>query len=279
MTEEEIAGLFDRVTRDLRDPWIDAVIRRAERDAGRIRRRHRALAAACSVLGVAAISVGGAAGMTLLRPSAAPAGPAAPQQAAGHGTHRSGPAPEASVPVAPGSPPARSPAVPGTGARTPMTAIKIMDQLGAMLPAGSTISDIRFPFSGEVEFDYNDGHGAVDFMFSVEPLSFYANPVLTCSEPPWSGTPDEGARPAGALPQSCVLRTLPDGSTVQDWVPYADSYGFYGYHVVDHRPDGTVVFAQVGNGTNHALPRVDRAIPPGSFAEWNALVESSAWHL
>jgi hypothetical protein len=24
---------------------------------------------------------------------------------------------------------------------------------------------------------------------------------------------------------------------------------------------------------------VDRATPPGSFAEWNALVESSVWHL
>jgi hypothetical protein len=259
MTEEEIAGLFDRVTRDLRDPGIDAVIRRAERHGGRIRRRHRALAAACSVLGVAAISVV-AAGTTLLRPSAAPGGPAAQLQAAGHGTHRSGPTPAASV-------------------HTPMTTAKVMGQLRAMLPAGSTISDIRSPFSGDVEFDYNDGHGAVDFMFSIEPLSFYRNPVLTCSEPPWSGTTDEGRRPAGALPQSCVLRTLPDGSTVQDWVPYVDSYSFYGYLVSDYRPDGTVVSVLVGNGTNHALPQVDRAIPPGSFAEWNALVESSAWHL
>jgi hypothetical protein len=62
-------------------------------------------------------------------------------------------------------------------------------------------------------------------------------------------------------------------------VPYADAVGFYSYYVTDQRPDGTVVWAQVGNGINHTLPQVDRAIPPGSFAEWNALVESPVWHL
>jgi hypothetical protein len=159
-----------------------------------------------------------------------------------------------------------------------MTTTQVMDQLQAMLPAGSTISDIRSGWSGAVDFDYNDGQGAVDFIFTIEPLSFYQSP-LTCSESPWSGTSDEGPRPAGALPQSCVMITLPDGSILRDWVPYADAYGFYGYEVTDQRPDGTVVSAQVGNGINHTLPQVDRAIPPGSFAEWNALVESPVWHL
>jgi hypothetical protein len=161
-----------------------------------------------------------------------------------------------------------------------MTTTQIMNDLRALLPATSTISDIRPSTYGDeaVDFDYNDGLGAVDFQFSIEPTSFYDRP-LTCSQSPWSGAPDEGARPAGALPQSCVMTTLPDGSILQDWVTYADAYGFYGYNITDQRPDGTVVWVQVGNGINHTLPQVDRAVPPGSTAEWNALVEDPGWHL
>jgi hypothetical protein len=53
----------------------------------------------------------------------------------------------------------------------------------------------------------------------------------------------------------------------------------YFYNITDQRPDGTVVWVQVGNGINHGLPQVDRAVPPGSITEWNALVESPVWHL
>jgi hypothetical protein len=281
MTEEEIAAIFDRVTQNLYDPRIDAVVERAERDAYRIRRRHRGYAAGGSALAVAAIAVAGLAITVLPRPSPTPGVPAGLQQGLGHGPRGHKPTPAASASGATASPSATgnpSPAPSSGGAPGAMTTTQIMDQLQAMLPAGATISDIRADSSGEVEFDYNDGQGAVDFMFWIEPVSFYQNP-LTCSESPWSGTTDEGPRPAGALPQSCVMNTLPDGSIVQDWVPYADAYGFYGYKVADQRPDGTVVSVQVGNGINHTLPQVDRAIPPGSFTEWNALVESPVWHL
>ncbi len=30
---------------------------------------------------------------------------------------------------------------------------------------------------------------------------------------------------------------------------------------------------------NHTLPQVDRPRPPGSMAEWEAVVENPAWHL
>lgn len=65
----------------------------------------------------------------------------------------------------------------------------------------------------------------------------------------------------------------------RDIVTNADSYGFYGYNIYDQRPDGITVFIQVGNGINHTLPQVDRARPPGSMAEWEAVVENPAWHL
>lgn len=60
---------------------------------------------------------------------------------------------------------------------------------------------------------------------------------------------------------------------------YADTYGFYGYMIDDQRPDGVSVSIQVGNGINHTLPQVDRAWPPGSMAEWEALAENPAWRL
>jgi len=75
------------------------------------------------------------------------------------------------------------------------------------------------------------------------------------------------------------MRNLPDGSVERDAVMYADDFGFYGYDIYDLRPDGVTVFIQAGNGINHTLPHVDRARPPGSMAEWEAVVENPAWHL
>jgi hypothetical protein len=105
--------------------------------------------------------------------------------------------------------------------------------------------------------------------------AMFAQP-LACPKPLWT---DEGQRPAGALPISCAMRTLPDGSIERDAVMYADAYGFYGYGIYDQRPDGVTVFIQVANGINHTLPQVDRAQPPGSMAKWEAVVENPAWHL
>jgi len=105
-----------------------------------------------------------------------------------------------------------------------------------------------------------------------------------CPSPLWR---DEGQRPAGALPISCVRRVLADGSVERDAVSYADGAGFYGYLIEDRRPDGITVWLQVGNGTlagsphysKAGWPYVDRARPPGSMALWTSIVESPQWHL
>jgi hypothetical protein len=100
--------------------------------------------------------------------------------------------------------------------------------------------------------------------------------ALSCPHPLWT---DEGTRPAGALPTSCVVRTPPGGGTERDAVMYADGYGFYGYGIYDQRPDHVQVFIQVGNGYfDPYLPHVDRATPPGSMSLWESVVESPAWH-
>jgi hypothetical protein len=285
MTEEEIAALFDQVARDLNFPGIEAIVSEAERDGRRLRHRHTALLATGSALAAGAIVVAatatgvvpGLSGTLGFTSSAAGASPAPSGSAAGtvvSPSARPSPAATSSV-AAPGPTGAPSPGASATGG---MTTTQIMDDLRPILPATSTISDVRTNGPEWVDFDYNDGQGAVDFMFSIEPTSFYQR-QLTCSQSPWSGTTDEGPRPAAALPQSCVMSTLHDGSIVQDWVTYADAYGLYFYNITDQRPDGTVVWVQVGNGINHGLPQVDRAVPPGSITEWNALVESPVWHL
>jgi hypothetical protein len=100
--------------------------------------------------------------------------------------------------------------------------------------------------------------------------------ALSCPHPLWT---DEGTRPAGALPISCLVRTPPGGGTERDAVMYSDGYGFYGYNIYDQRPNGIEVFIQVGNGYfDPYLPHVDRAVPPGSMSLWESVVESPAWH-
>lgn len=283
MTEEEIASLFERVAQDLDFPQIDKLVNGAERRGRRLRQRRRALVATGSVLVAGAVVATAATGFVPrltggLGTNSAATG-ASPGPTGAPGTAAPSPVPSPTATASPTVSPSPTPS-PGATSSASLTTTQTMDDLQAMLPGGSAVSDVRGgPGGGQsVEFDYNDGQGAVDFMFAVSPLSSYQAP-FTCSEPPWSGAPDEGTRPAGALPQSCVMLNLPDRSKVQDWVPYADAFGFYSYTVWDIRPDGTVVWVQVGNGINHTTPQVDRAVPPGSFAEWNALVESSVWHL
>jgi hypothetical protein len=268
-TEDELAGLFDQVVQDL-DPAVDVIVGQAERHGRRMRSRRVACLAAGNALAVGAIVMASVAIGTPARPPAAPvvAG------AAGAGASTS-----ASPSPSPGHVRPSRKATPSSGAAAsgPMTRRQIIATLRTMLPGGSTISHVRHDMVGEsVEFDYNDGQGAVDFILVISPASRYKTP-LACAKPPWNG--DEGRRPAGALPISCVLRTLADGSIERDWVTGADVKSFYGYNIYLIRPDGVEVFLQVGNGINHTLPLVDRPIPPGSMAEWTALVESPAWHL
>jgi hypothetical protein len=278
ITEDAIADLFEKAVQDL-DPAVDAIVVRAERRGRRLRARRRAWLALGSGLVVAAL-----AGTALAAPLA-PAHPTAarlPAAAARHHPSTRHPRPKSS---AHGPSPRRTGAgypagsFPKLSPRYQMTTQQMLSVLGSLLPAGSTVSNVN-PYSsgdGSLEVDYNDGRGAVDLILDIEPTVMYTySGPIDCPKPLWQ---NEGPRPPGALPISCVMRTLPDGSVERDAVMYADSYGFYGYDIYDQRPDGITVFIQVANGINHTLPQVDRARPPGTLAEWEALVENPAWHL
>ncbi|HSR84784.1 MAG TPA: hypothetical protein VLM11_11460 [Streptosporangiaceae bacterium] len=157
-----------------------------------------------------------------------------------------------------------------------MPVAQMLAALRHLLPAGSTLGYIN-PYAtepGSLEVDYIDGRGAADIQIMVAPTAMFS--PLSCPTPLWK---DEGSRPQGALPISCAMRTLPDGSLERDAVYYADAYGFYAYSVYVNRPDGVTVDVEVGNGILHGLPQVTRAQPPGSMSEWAALAENPVWQL
>lgn len=283
ITEDAIADLFEKAVQDL-DPGVDAIVIRAERRGRRLRVRRRAWLAIGSGLVVAALA-GTALAVPLppAHPTAArlPAGAAHRHASTRHGRgSHARPKPSAHSP-SPGRTGAGHPArsFPKLAPRYGMTTRQMLRVLESLLPAGSTVSNVNPYSSGDdsLEVDYNDGRGAVDLMINLQPtvMLTYSGPI-DCPKPLWQ---NEGPRPPGALPVSCVMRTLPDGSVERDAVMYADSYGFYAYNIYDQRPDGITVFIQVGNGINHTLPQVDRARPPGTLAEWEALAENPAWHL
>jgi hypothetical protein len=284
-TDDGLADLFKHVAGNL-DPQVNVMVDRGERLGRRLRARRRVGIAAGSTVAAAVAGVGLVAGAHHARPALASALAGADDQHRGAsgsaGQHRGaiGSARPGTGRTASASPQApKSPkATPAPGAKTDgeMTPHQMLVTLRRMLPDGSVLSHVN-PYSsdrGDLEVDYNDGQGAVDLMISVFPPGTISE--ATCPNPLWT---DEGTRPPGALPISCAMRTLPDGSVERDAVMYADSYGFYGYDIYDLRPDGVTVFIQVANGINHTLPQVDRARPPGSMAEWEAVVESPAWHV
>lgn len=178
--------------------------------------------------------------------------------------------------AAPLAAPPKSSAPASPAAAAGMSREQILDTLRSLLPAGSQLSHVNtYTQAGSLEVDYNDGRGAVDLILTIAPSSTMPD-ALNCPSPLWK---DEGTRPAGALPISCAMRTPPGGGLERDAVMYADSFGFYGFDIYDQRPDGVTVFIQVADGINHTLPQVDRATPPGTMQQWEAVVESPGWHL
>jgi hypothetical protein len=281
MTDDGLAELFERATADL-DPGVPAIVGRAERLGRRMRTRLRMWMALGSCLALAALGAAGlGAGVLLAHPQGAritagmTRGRASPTPS-GRGGQAS---PAVSASPTPSASAGSTPGIAGgsSGQLAPgyqMTTGQMLGVLRKLLPAGSTVSNVNPHSSGDgsLEVDYNDGQGAVDLQIEVAPTATFA--PLNCPKPLWA---DEGPRPAGALPISCAMRTLPDGSVERDAVYYADAYGFYGFSVYDQRPDGVTVDIQVGNGILHTLPQVDRARPPGSMAEWEAVAENPAW--
>ena len=276
MVQEPIVQLLDQVAAQLH-PEIDKLLDEGENRGRRLRARRRARIAAGNGLALTAIL---AAALTFgLRDSPRSAPPTTLAGASGTSlaaipapsTTRS---PTSAVPPPVASVPVPRLSAPASGAG--LTRSQMLDILRSLLPAGAQLSHVSTDTGpGALEVDYDDGHGAVDLILTVTPTSAMKKP-LTCPHPLWS---DEGARPAGALPISCTMRTPPAGGLERDAVMYADSFGFYGYDIYNQRPDGVTVFIQVANGTNHTLPQVDRATPPGSMQEWTILVENPAWKL
>jgi hypothetical protein len=266
-TDDSIADLFSKVVQDL-DPAVDVLVRNGERLGRRMRSRRRAFCTAGNTAAVAAVAVAGT--MIGLHQGSPPGLPSVAGAAGAAGARHSATASPSASPSASSG----ATASPSGG----MTRHQMLAELRSLLPAGSAFTDVRTDtVRGALEFDYNDSKGAVDFDLFVSSTSVPHSPLLACPKPPWNG--DEGPRPAGALPISCVMRQLAGGTVERDMVTGADVKSFYAYQIIDIRPGGIRVEIQVGNGIIHTLPQVDRATPPGSMTEWESVVENPAWHL
>jgi hypothetical protein len=303
MSKDDIAGMFERVTREIH-PDLTAVIGKAEQRGRRLRARRRVAIVLTAIASATAISIAATLGTRLaLRdvPGPLPAGPGQDSSQ----SHRIRPASH------------RPQEAHGPG----MTHRQLFAVLRSMLPPGAVFSHIKGGFPndtpGGLELNYNDGKGAADISLTVAPTQKFGPPPSPgpippnlparakreiqqqehralqqyweirrnlCPSPLWR---DDGQRPVGALPISCARRVLADGSVERDAVSYADAAGFYGYLIEDRRPDGITVWLQVGNGTlagsphyaRPGWPYVDRARPPGSMALWTSVVDSPEWHL
>ncbi len=274
-TDDELISLLERAAADLR-PDLTSVVVRSEQLGRKLRRRSRAVwTAAGSALAVLLAAGAGYAVSTW--PSHGPASAGAPS------ANVSGDATASAKASSTASPRASQPQAQPS---RPMTRLQMLRALRGMLPAAARFSHVATDTSaGSLEVDYNDGRGAVDVMVQISRFTTVAPSggvkhgssvlALSCPHPLWS---DEGARPAGALPISCQLRTPAGGGTERDAVMYADEFGFYGYDIYYQRTDGVQVFIQVGNGYfDPYLPHVDRARPPGSMQLWESVADSQIW--
>ena len=282
VTDEELAELMKQAVAEVY-PAAGALVTQAEQHGRRLRRRRIAWIAggnAAAVVAIAALVTT----VMQLPASRQAADSASPTPGASPG-HTSGSAQPSASPTA----------TPTAPQEPPMTTDHMLTVLRSLLPAGSVLTDARSNIGpGSLEVNYNDGNGTADIMVDITPFSQAVSDAqyqqqgmqgglspstilaLSCPDPLWT---DEGTRPAGALPISCQVRALPDGSIERDAVMYADGYGFYGYNIYDQRPDHLEVSIQVGNGYfDPYLPHVDRATPPGSMALWEQVVESPLWH-
>jgi|HubBroStandDraft_2_1064218.scaffolds.fasta_scaffold65236_2 hypothetical protein len=280
-TEDDLAELFERAVADL-TPNVGFIVQRAEQLGRRRRHRTRLCRAAGSTLALALMAGAGYGawavsqidgsrwhGQATGAAGSATTGRHAQSATAGNPKHKPASPRHKKQPATQGW--AKQPPAPSK----PMKEREMLRIFRSMLPAGAVLSSVPSAAHepGSLEVNYNDGQGMVDVMLSI---GTFDQTALTCPNPLWT---DEGTRPAGALPISCLVRTPPGGGVERAAVMYADSYGFYGYNIYDRRPDGVEVFIQVANGYfDPYLPHVDRATPPGSMSLWESVVESPAWH-
>lgn len=167
-----------------------------------------------------------------------------------------------------------------------MTSNEMLAVLRTMLPPGEVTYVDPTWGRGDLEFNFDDGKGAVDIQLSVKPTTdAVGSDPLACLNIP--AKDEEGKMPAGAPPISCTTVTLHNGDIIRKDVTGADFAGYYNIQLYMTRPDGVDVSIAVANGTLEGTPHqgkqgwpwADRAVPPGSLAFWQRVILSPKWHL
>jgi hypothetical protein len=86
---------------------------------------------------------------------------------------------------------------------------------------------------------------------------------------------DGCGRRAGGQGHPAPVRS---GLSEMNYVMSAEFGGWYQYQIRLDRSDGAEVVIYVANGPDITQPTPDRAAPPGTLAEWEAIAESPLWH-
>ncbi len=265
MVNDDIALIFSAVAQDI-EPDMAVVIAEATRQ-GRRRRARRKLAITCwasaSVVAIAVVATVAAHLASAKANGSSPAGPSGHEHARVVKPKPHHTRPSVALAHGPGMLPSQMLAV-----------------LRTLLPKGEITYVAPYYMRGWLELNFNDGKGAVDIIVAVD----QTKTKLDCPSPPLT---DEGKRPVGAPPISCVTSALSKGDIVMKEVTDADVAGYYDKAVYIARPDGITASIDVGNGTLEGTPHfaklgwpwVDRAVPPGSLAFWEKVVASPKWHL
>jgi hypothetical protein len=272
MVTDDLTIVFSDVAQQL-DPDVTAMIDGAIQRGRRIRTRRRIAIALSAGATVLAVAVGTTFGAQLAGWSAKGPKPTS------HRSHRTTVLKPKRHHHSPSV--ARVPQERGPG----MTSNEMLAVLRTMLPPGEvTYVDPTWP-RGSLEFNFNDGKGAVDIQLSVTPTEAVGSDPLVCPHIP--AKDQEGKMPAGALPISCTTVALRNGDIIRKGITSPDFAGYYNIQLYMRRPDGVDVSIAVANGTLEGTPHqgkqgwpwVDRAVPPGSVAFWQRVILSPKWHL
>jgi hypothetical protein len=296
MVDEDIGAIFAAVAQDI-EPDLAALVGEATSRGRRLRARRRLAIAVTASISVVAVAVAATVGAHLAGVSvrgSAPTGPGGHRHTRVLKPKAHHVRPEVALAHGPG-----------------MTVTQMLAVLRTLLPKGNITYVAPYYMRGWLEINFDDGKGAADMIVDVsgpqtmqelkskqgylhERLSAAQlrqelkiadkRDELYCPNPLYK---DEGKRPAGAPPISCTRSVLPNGDIVMKLVTDADAYSYYDYAVYISRPDHVTVSIDVGNGTLEGtphyaglgLPWVNRAVPPGSLALWERVVESPQWHL
>jgi hypothetical protein len=278
--EDRLSALMDAATRALAPP-VESILAEGERLGRRRRRRRRAAIATGTAALVLVGGIGTVAGVRLARtdhqqnPNLGAA--AVVQHASRAPTSASPAATAAPSQVLPATPTA--PSTDGVQPINSQTAVELLRLNGAAGWKFGSYNPYNQRTASLLNVDVDDGQGLARIFIAIGSTAKSGMDPADCSLQA-KMLQDVKARPIGAPPASCTVRTLPNGDKVMQEVLRADQYGQYQYRVVAYRADGVAMEITAANGdVQKSGTELTRVTPPLSLPQWTAIALDRSWQL